>query len=109
MLRVLKSTLPAGIVRGMDRLLAYLKTLSPDEQADYAIRCGTTIGYLRKAISINQRIGAEICIQLEIESRRAVRGEDVRPDIDWARFRSADPAPAPLDAPQPAEQGVANV
>ncbi|WP_167760118.1 hypothetical protein [Paraburkholderia pallida] len=47
----------------MDKLLAYLNSLSPDAQRDFARRCGTTIGYLRKAISAGQKLGLELCIK----------------------------------------------
>ncbi len=39
----------------METLRTYLSTLSPAEQAEYAKRAGTSIGYLRKALSKGQR------------------------------------------------------
>ncbi|MDP9891250.1 DNA-binding transcriptional regulator YdaS (Cro superfamily) [Variovorax boronicumulans] len=72
----------------MDTLRAYLSSLSTAEQAAYAKRCRTSIGYLRKAISKGQRLGATLCISLDRESGRAVRFEDLRPDSDWNYVRS---------------------
>lgn len=72
----------------MKKLLSYLNGLPPPEQADYARRCKTTIGYLRKAISKGQKLSESLCINLERESDAAVVCEDVRPDVDWAYLRT---------------------
>lgn len=68
----------------MEQLLAYLNSLPPDEQMEFARRCETSVGYLRKAVSIRQRIGEALCIRLELESGGVVRLEDLRPDVNWA-------------------------
>jgi DNA-binding transcriptional regulator YdaS (Cro superfamily) len=73
----------------MKKLQAYLNGLATSEQAAYARRSGTTIGYLRKAISTGQKIGEGVCINLERESRRAVMVEDLRDDVDWAYLRNS--------------------
>ncbi len=77
----------------MEALREYLKTLSPDEQAAYAKRSGTTLNYLRKAISraINHgdKIGMSLAVDLERESGGKVRCEQLLPDVDWAQLRSA--------------------
>jgi DNA-binding transcriptional regulator YdaS (Cro superfamily) len=73
----------------MKKLQTYLNGLAPPEQAEFARRSGTTIGYLRKAISKGQRIGEGICINLERESGRAVTCEDIREDVDWAFLRNS--------------------
>jgi DNA-binding transcriptional regulator YdaS (Cro superfamily) len=65
----------------------YLNSLPPSDQEAFAIRCGTSIGYLRKAISKKQKFDANLCISLERESRGSVRCEDVRPDAGWAYLR----------------------
>ena len=72
----------------MESLRTYLNGRPPDEQESFASRCGTTIGYLRKALSTKQEIGAEIVIALERESDGEVRCEDLRPDVDWAYLRA---------------------
>jgi DNA-binding transcriptional regulator YdaS (Cro superfamily) len=76
----------------MNTLRTYLNSLATQEQEAYCVRCGTSIGYLRKAISIGQRLGADLCIALERESNSQVRCEDLRPDVDWAYLRASDVA-----------------
>ncbi|WP_045736780.1 hypothetical protein [Xanthomonas sp. MUS 060] len=65
----------------MKTLRAYLSTLAPAAQAEYAERAGTTIGYLRKAMSIGQRFDGALVRQLHLLSDGAVRLTDLRPDI----------------------------
>jgi DNA-binding transcriptional regulator YdaS (Cro superfamily) len=72
----------------MDKLLKYLNRLSKELRPEFASACGTTEGYLRKAISKSQRLGADLCINIERESNGLVLCEDLRPDVDWAYIRS---------------------
>lgn len=65
----------------MESLRQHLKTLTPTEQADYAKRCGTSIGYLRKALSTRPNLDGALVRQLWIHSNGAVRREELRPDI----------------------------
>ena len=67
----------------MEKLLAYLNSMSVAEQAAFAKACGTSIGYLRKAISKGQRLGLTLCVNIDRQSKRAVTCEDLLPDIDW--------------------------
>lgn len=71
----------------MQSLREYLNCLEPTEQTDFAGRCDTSIGYLRKAISISQKISERLVIAIERESKGKVRCEDLRPDVDWAFLR----------------------
>ncbi len=71
----------------METLRDYLNSLPVDEQAAFAARCGTTVGYLRKAISIRQPINAATAIAIERESGGAVTCESLRRDVDWAYIR----------------------
>jgi len=71
----------------MESLRKYLNSLHADEQAGFAVRCGTSIGYLRKALSKNQRFDVALAAALVRESRGAVRIEDLRPDVDWSVLR----------------------
>lgn len=64
----------------------------------FADACGTSEGYLRKAISIHQQIGSDLCIKIERESGGAVKCEELRPDVDWAYLRNT---PATPDTPTP--------
>lgn len=72
----------------MDKLLAYLNSLATDAQRDFAARCGTTVGYLRKAISAGQQLGESLCINIDRESGGNVRCEDLAVDVDWAYLRN---------------------
>ncbi len=72
--------------------MEYLNGLPVVDQASFAQRCGTTVGYLRKAVSVGQRLNAELCINIERESSGKVTCEAIRPDVDWQYLRSSAPA-----------------
>ena len=65
----------------MESLRAYLATLTPDAQVAYALRAGTTIGYLRKALSVKPRFDAALALALDRESGGAVTRHELRPDV----------------------------
>lgn len=65
----------------MQTLRDHLSTLSVTEQGEYAIRAGTTIGYLRKALSKGQRFDGALARRLDEESGGAVSRYELRPDI----------------------------
>lgn len=65
----------------METLRTYLATLTPDEQADYAKRAGTTIGYLRKALSTKPRLDGALVRRLDEESNGAASRYDLRADV----------------------------
>lgn len=65
----------------METLRAYLATLTPDDQSAYALRCGTTIGYLRKALSTKPRLDGALVRRLDEESGGAVSRVSLREDI----------------------------
>lgn len=69
----------------MKKLLAYLNNQSTEQRLAFEKACGTTIGYLRKAVSVNQKLGAEICVAIEQATASAVTRKDLRPD-DWAQI-----------------------
>lgn len=71
----------------MRTLRTYLNSLSVSDQTAFAGRCGTTLGYLRKAISARQKIGAELVVAIERESLGEVTCEELRPDVDWPVIR----------------------
>lgn len=71
----------------MESLRKYLNSLEREEQESYAKRSGTTVGYLRKALSTKERIAESTAIALERESSGAVPVEDLRPDVDWPYLR----------------------
>jgi DNA-binding transcriptional regulator YdaS (Cro superfamily) len=73
----------------MENLLTYLNGLPKDMRAQFVTACGTSEGYLRKAISIDQRLGADLCIAIDRESGGAVPCETLRPDVDFAYLRAS--------------------
>ncbi len=80
----------------MEALREYLNSLDPGEQASYAERCGTSIGYLRKALSVKPQLGESLAIALDRESGGKVSVESIRPDVDWAYLRRGTGAPSNL-------------
>lgn len=73
----------------MDKLLAYLNGLPPDDQKAFAARCNTTVGYLRKACSVGQQLGDMLCLRIGIESAGAIQPEELAPGVDWPYLRAA--------------------
>lgn len=85
---VLTLTLPFSNVRPMDELLKLLNSLKPEQQAELATTCGTTVGYLRKCISTGQLLGAKICVALEEETKNKetpITRKMLHPD-DWEQY-----------------------
>lgn len=73
----------------MEKLRILLKTMTPEEQKQFAISCGTTIAYLRKRISDRTaNLGEKICIEIEDKSKGIVTCEDLRPDVNWSVIRN---------------------
>lgn len=66
----------------MNELRIYLNNLSLDEQRAFATKCGTTIGYLRKALSKNHELGAALCVLIEKASAGEVTRKHLHPS-DW--------------------------
>jgi len=72
----------------MEQLRAYLNAMQRATQREFAARCGTSLQYLRNALSRQQKLGIELCIEIERQSDRRVRCEDLRPDVDWVYLSS---------------------
>lgn len=81
----------------MEHLLHYINSLSPDERETFVARCGTSLGYLRKAISTKQPLGESLCINIDRESHGEVCCESLRPEVDWAYLRSTPAQPTPQE------------
>lgn len=79
--------LPAS---AFEALRSFLGSL-PDAEARkaWAVRCGTTLGYLHKAMSAGEFIRERVVINMERESGGVVRCEPLRPDVDWAVLRNS--------------------
>lgn len=73
----------------MEELLKYLRSLEPQAQADFASRCGTTVGYLRKGAYVRAAFAVDLCLAIAVESGGAVKPEQLRPDLDWPYLRAA--------------------
>ncbi len=88
------------------KLRAFLNALPPKDQADFATRCGTSLGYLRKAISINQRLGHALCVAIERESDKLVTRQELRDDWQhcWPEL-SAAPLPLQVQSAGSRQQG----
>lgn len=69
----------------MKSFLAHLNSLSQEARERLAADCKTSVGYLRKACSANQKLGAELCVAIERATEGAVSRRDLRPD-DWERI-----------------------
>ena len=67
----------------MEELRIYLNALSLDDQRSFALRCGTSIGYLRKALSKNHELGPALCVLIEEASSGVVTRKNLHPG-DWA-------------------------
>lgn len=65
----------------METLRIYLKSLEPRQQDAYARRCGTSLGYLRKALSVGQRFDGGLVRMLWDHSHGQVSRHELRPDI----------------------------
>jgi len=65
----------------MNQLRTYLASLNPQEQAAFARKAGTTIGYLRKALCVGHRFGGVLARRLDEASNGAINRYALRPDI----------------------------
>jgi len=65
----------------MENLLLYINSLTPEQRDAYADACGTSIGYLRKAISTGQKFDGALARLLDENSNGKVKKYELRPDI----------------------------
>lgn len=63
----------------MDSLRNFLNSMSTADQEKFAASCGTTIGYLRKAVYSKSEIGPELSVRIEIESKHKVTRKTLHP------------------------------
>ncbi len=66
----------------MDKLRKFLNSLNRTEQDAFAALVGTSIGYLRKAISTGATPRPELCVAIERAASGVVTRRDLRPH-DW--------------------------
>ena len=77
------------MVADMKALRTYIYSMPPDERKAFAIRAGTSIGYLTKALSTRQRFDVALVVELVKASDGELRPQDLRPDVDWAAIRAS--------------------
>ena len=70
-----------GYIGPMETLRTYLNSISRTEQQLFAKQAGTTIGYLRKALSKGSRLDGALCRRLHEASGGKANKADMRPDI----------------------------
>ena len=75
----------------MEKLLQYLNSLPAEERDLFAGRCGTSVSYLRKAVSLGQTLGPALCVSIERASGGQVRRDDLRGDwkMIWPELDTA--------------------
>lgn len=91
----------------MQKLREYLKAMKPSERSAFAERCGTTAGYLQKAMSKGQLIGEGLCLRIVAEAGGTLQPADIRADLDWAYLLRQARAPHPPTPPQPSPHRAA--
>lgn len=92
----------------MREVLEYLKRLPPEGRADFAVRCGTSLGYLRKAASVGQLFNPATCVRLEVESGGVITRPMLRPD-DWQDIWPELAGSEQKQPPAPAHQAQAAI
>lgn len=85
----------------MDKLISYLNSLGKADRTDFAKRCGTSEGYMRKARSIGQTFRCELCVAIERESDGSVSRKDLRDDwaAVWPELADGRDTKSPIGAP----------
>jgi hypothetical protein len=69
----------------METLRTYLNGLALGRQREFAVKCETTIEYLRKAISKGQKLGPALSVLIEIHSAGVISRKDLHP-ADWMKI-----------------------
>ena len=65
---------------------SFFLSLSKQERAHFAARCGTTVGQLRN-VAYARKCGERLAINIERESGMVGMCEVLRPDVDWGYLR----------------------
>lgn len=66
----------------MEELKNFLNSLTVDEQKKFSAMCGTSVGYLRKAITKKAKLGPVLSVKIEISSHGAVTRKALHPN-EW--------------------------
>ena len=84
----------------MKELIEYLNSLPQSERQAFAVACGTTEGYMRKASSMGDVLNATVCTAIERITGGQVTRQDLRHDDYWLIWP---------DLPAPTEKENTNV
>lgn len=90
------------------KLREYINTLPPVDRAQFEERVGTTIGYLRKAASIDSMLSPALCVAIERASGGMLTRRDLRPAdwiAIWPELAQAQGITAPHVTAQVGQQG----
>lgn len=68
-------------------LLDFINDQAPDNQVDFARRCGTTIGYMRLIAYGKRRCGESLAINIDRETGGTISMQTLRPDVEWGHVR----------------------
>lgn len=72
------------------KLRAFLRAMPTQaDQERFAAKCGTTLNYLRKAMSKGSKMDVSLVERIVAESAFAVPAEELRPDVKWETFADA--------------------
>ena len=81
---VLTETLPyskfIALLEFPMKLIPYLNSLTPPAQIAFALKCETTVGYLRKACAAGENLRPKLCVSIEKESNGEVTRAELRDD-----------------------------
>lgn len=72
-------------------LKKYFRTLSKAQKEDFAIRCETTVDYMKLIIFGVRSCTAKLAIDIDRESHGAVKCEELCPDADFKYLRDSQP------------------
>lgn len=64
----------------MEKLLKYINSMKKEEQSAFAVSVGTTIGQMRKAIYIGQKLSPKVCVKIEKETKGQITRADLYGD-----------------------------
>lgn len=67
----------------MKELIEYLNSLPQAERQPFAVSCGTTEGYMRKAASVGDVLNATVCTAIERITCGKVNRQMLRPTDYW--------------------------
>jgi DNA-binding transcriptional regulator YdaS (Cro superfamily) len=73
----------------MDELREYIKSLNAEQRVAFSEAIGASIGHLRKAISLRQKLSPAVVVEIERASSGRITCEQLRPDVNWGYLRSS--------------------